>query len=203
MIDKFICGPLFENCYVISEGSECIIVDPGQSFLRASELIKQRYSVKAIFITHGHIDHIDGIKYFNSPIYISNEDKNILLDPYKSLYDFFGLAYPFENMKLDFRVVDDNEEFELIGHKFKALKTPGHTNGSICFLMDNKYLFSGDTLFRSSCGRTDFPTGDSESMEDSLNRLVDTLDEGTVVYPGHEDSTTILDEKHKNPYISK
>ena len=203
MIDKFVCGPLFENCYVISEGSECIIVDPGQSFLRASELIKQRYSVKAIFITHGHIDHGDGIKYFNSPIYISNEDKNILLDPYKSLYDFFGLTYPFDNMTLDFRVVDDNEEFELIGHKFKTLKTPGHTNGSICFLMDNKYLFSGDTLFRNSCGRTDFPTGDSEAMQESLNRLVDTLDEGTVVYPGHEESTTILDEKHKNPYISK
>jgi glyoxylase-like metal-dependent hydrolase (beta-lactamase superfamily II) len=203
MIDKFICGPLFENCYVISEGSDCIIVDPGQGFLKASELIKQRYSVKAIFITHGHIDHVDGIKYFNSPIYISKEDKNILMDSYKSLYDFFELDYPFSNMNLDFKILDDEEEFELIGHKFKVLKTPGHTNGSLCFLMDNKYLFSGDTLFNRSCGRTDFPTGDSEAMQISLNRLVNQLDENIVVYPGHEDSTTILEEKHKNPYILK
>ena len=106
-------------------------------------------------------------------------------------------------MNLDFKILDDEEEFELIGHKFKTLKTPGHTNGSLCFLMDNKYLFSGDTLFNRSCGRTDFPTGDSEAMQISLNRLVNQLDENIIVYPGHEDSTTILEEKHKNPYILK
>lgn len=203
MIDKFICGPLFENCYVISSGNECVIVDPGQGFLKAKEVITKRYSVKAILITHGHIDHVDGIKYFNCPIYISKEEKNILSDSYKSLYDYFDTVYPFLNMDFDFKNVEDEEEFELIGHKFKALKTPGHTNGSMCFLMDNKYLFSGDTLFCRSCGRTDFPTGDSEAMQASLNRLVNTLDENIVVYPGHDETTTILEEKHQNPYILK
>ena len=192
-----------ENCYVISEGNECIIIDPGQNFLKAADLIKQRYNVKAILITHAHIDHIDGVRYFDNEIYISNEDKNIFLDSYKSLYDYFDLAYPFSNSNIKFRIVEDNEIFNLLGHEFRALKTPGHTNGSICYLMDNTYLFSGDTLFNKSCGRCDFPTGDSFAMEKSLNRLVNELDGNVIVYPGHDEQTTILEEKLKNPYISK
>jgi glyoxylase-like metal-dependent hydrolase (beta-lactamase superfamily II) len=102
---------------------------------------------------------------------------------------------------LDIRRVKENDIIELLGYKFKIIETPGHTLGSICYLMDDKILFSGDTLFNGSIGRTDFPNGDYNKMVKSLNKLKN-LPGYIIVYPGHGEATTIEEEISYNPYMN-
>ena len=203
MIEKFTTGSFFTNCYIVSnEKNECIIIDPGLSFKNVALYIKKKYIPKAILITHGHLDHIDGISYFlDLPIYISEKELDLFYDTYESLYDMIGRINPFSEGMLDIHLVKENDIIELIGYKFRVIETPGHTKGSICFLMDN-ILFSGDTLFNLSVGRTDFPNGDYSVLMKSLNKLKE-LPLDTVVYPGHNDETTIKYEIMYNPYLGR
>ena len=199
MIEKIITGSLETNSYIISNQGKCIIVDPGLDFKLYVESIKAKYEVVAIFLTHGHVDHIDGIGYFDVPIYIHKKEKAFLNDKTLSLYNAFGMGPSYDYNKLKLVEVDDNQLIELIGYSFKVLHTPGHTRGSVCYYFNDK-LISGDTLFCNSAGRTDFPTGDMLSLRFSLKRLA-TLPEHTVVYPGHEAKTTIKNEKRYNPLM--
>ena len=97
-------------------------------------------------------------------------------------------------------ILGENDVLNLIGFEFKVIHTPGHTRGSVCYLYKNK-LLSGDTLFKNSCGRTDFPTGSPSDMRKSLKRIVSEFSDMIDVYPGHEGKTKIKDEKKNNPYI--
>lgn len=201
MIEKFTTGSFFTNSYIISnEKNECIIVDPGLNYRKVSEYIKEKYIPKAILITHGHVDHIDGINYFlDLPIYISEKEIDSFYDTYESLYDMVGRINPFNEGMLDIRKLNDGDIINLIGYEIKVIETPGHTNGSICFLIGND-LFSGDTLFNESIGRTDFPNGDYKKMKESLNKLM-KLNDDINVYPGHNEKTTIGYEKYHNPFL--
>ena len=191
MIEKFTTGSFFTNSYIISnEKNECIIVDPGLNYRKVAEYIKGKYIPKAILITHGHVDHIDGINYFlDLPIYISEKEIDSFYDTFESLYDMVGRINPFNEGMLDIKTLKDGEIFNLIGYEIKVIETPGHTEGSICFLIGND-LFSGDTLFNESIGRTDFPNGDYKKMEQSLIKLM-KLNDDINVYPGHNDENTI------------
>ena len=202
MIECFTTGSFFTNSYVISnDKGECVVVDPGLNYEASAAKIKQKYDVKAILITHGHIDHIDGVKYFsNVPIYVHKLDKYFFFDSSLSLYDMMGFILPFKENDLDIRTVEDMDEIDLIGYKFKVLHTPGHTRGSVCYSYSNKVL-SGDTLFNYSCGRCDFPTGDSLKMHQSLKRIISTYNDNFDVYPGHDCKTTIKNERQNNPYL--
>jgi glyoxylase-like metal-dependent hydrolase (beta-lactamase superfamily II) len=200
MIEKIVKGVFFTNTYIISNEGKCVIVDPGLGFEGAAEEIKSKYQVEAIMITHGHIDHIDGIKCFDCPVYIHKDDEQNLYDSDLSLYSMMKKKTPFKKGNVNIVSVVDGDEFELIGYKFKVLHTPGHTRGSVCYSYGNKVL-SGDTLFKSSCGRTDFPTGSPSNMRNSLKRIVTTYPENYVVYPGHDEKTSIKEEKRFNPYI--
>lgn len=201
MIEKIICGGFETNTYVISNEGKCVIVDPGLDFLEYSKEIKSKYEVEAILITHGHIDHIDGIKYFpNTPIYIHELDEEFLYDSRLSLYNFMGLKTPFTKNTLKINKVKENDTLNLIGFEFKVMHTPGHTKGSCCYLYKNK-LLSGDTLFKNSCGRTDFPTGSPRDIKKSLKRIISECLDTVDVYPGHDSKTKIKDEKKNNPYI--
>ena len=190
------------NSYIISnEKKECIIVDPGLDYKDVAKYIKEKYIPKAILLTHGHLDHIDGILYFmDLPIYINKLEEEMLYDSNLSLYYMVGRVSPFNKGNLNIYYVKDGDSINLIGMNIKVLETKGHTKGSVCYYYD-KYLFSGDTLFRGSCGRCDFPTGSFSDMKKSLNILMDKFDDDVVVYPGHGDSTTIYEERHNNPYI--
>lgn len=203
MIEKFTTGSFFTNSYVISnDKNECIIVDPGLNYKKVSEYIKEKYNPKAILITHGHLDHIDGINYFlDLPIYLCDKEINQFFDTNDSLYDMIGRINPYSEGMLDIRRVKENDIIELLGYKFKVIETPGHTLGSICYLMDDKILFSGDTLFNGSIGRTDFPNGDYNKMVKSLNKLKE-LPGYIIVYPGHGEATTIEEEISYNPYMN-
>ena len=202
MIEKIVTGSFETNTYIISDNTECIIVDPGLDFLEYASSIKKKYSVVAILLTHGHMDHIDGVRYFsNVPIYIHEADEEFFYDSRLSLYSWMNLKSPFKKGDLKIITVKDNDELELMGLKFKVIHTPGHTRGSVCYLYRNKIL-SGDTLFKNSCGRTDFPTGDALDLRRSLNKLI-SLPDNLDVYPGHDEKTKLGEEKKRNPFINR
>ena len=204
MIECITTVSFYTNSYIISnDKKECILVDPGLDYKKAYEYIKENYKVVAIFITHAHVDHIDGIQYFlDTPIYIHKLDEESLYDTENSLYPFFGRVSPYTLGSLNIHTVSDLDTISLIGYTFKVLHTPGHTKGSCCYSFDN-YLFSGDTLFFESIGRTDFPTGSYSEILKSVKRIVDTYKDDTKVYPGHGNETTIGNEKKYNPYIQR
>ncbi len=204
MIEKFTTGSFFTNSYIISnDKNECIIVDPGLNYKKVAEYIKNKYNPKAILLTHGHVDHIDGISYFlDLPVYISENELDLFYDTFESLYDMIGRGNPYNEGMLDIHKVKENDIIKLIGFSFKVIETPGHTPGSICFLMNDNILFSGDTLFQGTIGRTDFPGGDFHKIMESLEKLKQ-LPGNTIVYPGHNDETTIADEVLYNPYLNR
>ncbi|MCM1131303.1 MAG: MBL fold metallo-hydrolase [Roseburia sp.] len=200
MIEKIVTGDFETNTYIISNLGKCVIVDPGLDFENTATKIKEEYEVVAILLTHGHMDHIDGIRYFDVPIYIHELEIQFLEDPSLSLYRMFGTKIPFQKENLKIVPIKDGMELELIGYKFKVMHTPGHTQGSVVYSYKDK-LLSGDTLFRMSMGRTDFPTGDSLEMRDSLKKIIEEFPDSIDVYPGHDEKTTIAFERKNNPYL--
>ncbi len=196
----FTNGSFFENTYLINnELGEAILVDPGEGIDEYLDDINE-YKIKAILLTHGHIDHIDGIKHFlNVPIYIYKDEVEFLSDENLSLYSYFKKKIPFNVNELDIHKLSEGF-INIIGFNIQVIHTSGHTRGSCCYLFDNKFLLSGDTLFQCGVGRTDFPTGSLKMLNESLN-ILKNLREDIVVYPGHGTSTTIAFEKQYSPYL--
>lgn len=200
MVEKIITGSFFTNTYIISKGTECVIVDPGLDFEKKALELQKKYEVKAILLTHGHMDHIDGIRYFQVPVYIHAQEEEFLYDASLSLYRMVSLSSPYRKGDLEVVHVTDGMEFELLGERFTVFHTPGHTRGSVCYSYRNK-LFSGDTLFHLSAGRTDFPTGNPKELRESLQRIIKLFPDSTDVYPGHDEKTTIHLERKYNPFL--
>ena len=175
-IEMMTTGFYFTNSYIISnDNKECIIVDPGLGYQEVANAIKKTYKPLAILITHAHMDHIDGIKYFNDlPIYLYKDEEKTFNNPNLNLYEMIGRVSPFDGMNLNIIKVYDLEEINISDFKFKVYHTPGHTPGSCCYLMGTD-LFTGDTLFNESCGRCDFPGGSYSQMEESLARIMNTF----------------------------
>ncbi len=196
----FTNGDFFENTYLIdSNNLDAILVDPGEGLGEYMTELNQ-YNIKAILLTHGHMDHIDGLKYFlNVPIYIYKDEQDFLSSPELSLYSYFNKHMPFNISDLEVHILEEGT-INLLGHNIEVISTPGHTRGSVCYLVDNKYLFSGDTLFQCSIGRTDFPTGSTIDLNKSLDKLK-RLNDDVRVYPGHGSETSIKFEKQYNPYF--
>lgn len=202
MLKKIILDGFDTNTYIIYRGGHCILVDPGFNLGSYLHEIINYYNVCAILITHGHIDHIDGIRYFDVPVYFPKKEEPFLTDPTLSLYSMVNVKMPFSKDDLNIIWVEDGMEFELLGYHFKAIETPGHTKGSMCYYCELG-LFSGDTLFRLSVGRTDFPTGNEIELSKSLKRLCDSLPKNTKVYPGHQEETTLALEMKRNHWLKK
>lgn len=205
MIEKQTTGSFFTNSYIISNSSnEAIIVDLGLSYLNTANYIKSKYDVKAILLTHAHLDHIDGLKYFlDLPIYLYKDELDVFLDDYKSLYkQFLNIENPYKDKRLNFHLLNDLEEFDLIGYHFKVFHTKGHTKGSVIYQM-NDNLFTGDTLFNMSVGRVDFPTGSEEDILKSIDFILNNFKDNYICYPGHGENTTIGFEKKYNPYFKR
>ncbi|MBR6072369.1 MAG: MBL fold metallo-hydrolase [Acholeplasmatales bacterium] len=203
MIESRNTGAFFTNSYIISnDKNECIIVDPGFSYKDVANYIKKTYIPKAILLTHGHADHIDGIQYFmDLPIYVHRLDEEIMFDSHLSVYDMVGRISPFSSGMLDIRYVNDGDVLKLIGYDIKVLHTPGHTNGSVCYSYEDN-VFTGDTLFHMSMGRCDFDTGDLSKMMKSLIKIMKTYPDDYKIYPGHMDISTIGYERKFNPYVT-
>ena len=184
-------GMLQTNCYILTEGNRCLVIDPGDEPEKVlSFLEKQGLTLEAVLLTHGHFDHVGAVKTLaaETDCRVFLCEKDLALPGAMTA----GTLY-----YTDF--YSDGDKLTLAGLTFEVLHTPGHTPGSVCLRFED-HLFSGDTLFAGSCGRTDFPGSNPQDMVRSLSRL-SKLEEHLKVYPGHGGSTTIGEEKRYNPYL--
>lgn len=200
------------NCWVLAtgEGSECIVIDPGMpdvSLELAELLSKHRLKPVATLLTHGHLDHTFSVvpicDGYEIPAYIHSEDRNLLVNPSAAVSAEFrttlsGMSF---SEPKEVKELKSGEEFELVGLKIKAIHSPGHTRGSLMFLVDGETLLSGDVLFAGSIGRTDLPTGSNSDMQKTLINKVLSLSDQIRVLPGHGPETKIGYERKNNPYL--
>ena len=198
-------GPLSANCYIVEEGNEAIIIDPGFFEKRIADYIADNpFKIRYIILTHGHFDHLAAVKFVKertgAPVLISALDEKGLYDDDFNLSNNFAGVYPAADKELRADILlDDGDSFPFGEINVEVIATPGHSSGSVC-LKINDCLFSGDTLFKRSIGRTDFPGSDMGDMIMSLDKLK-LLDGSLTVYPGHGEKTVLIDEKENNPYL--
>lgn len=195
-------GMLSVNCYiVVSDSQNAAVIDPGGEAERILDYLQtNKLTLKRILLTHGHIDHIGAVKVLKdrtgAEIYIHDLDAEMLNDPVKNLASPFRMAY--QPVSPD-HTFSDASRISLDEITFTVMHTPGHTKGSSVFLTGTT-MFSGDTLFQGSIGRTDFYGGDYEAMQRSLKKLSE-LETDYTVLSGHGEKTTLGEEKKYNPYL--
>ena len=186
-------GAYQTNTYLVwdENSTGCVVIDPGyEPEVILAEAEKLGKTVAAVFLTHGHFDHVGGVKTIaaetDCPVYLNEAE--LSMPPQMTA----GPLY-YTN------TYDEGDFVEAAGLAFKVLRTPGHTPGSVCLMCENA-MFSGDTLFWGSCGRTDFPGGSWTEIRKSLVRLAE-LPGDYRVYPGHGDATSLSFERKMNPYM--
>ncbi len=205
-IKTMVLGHVQTNCYLVyREGSgRGVIIDPADDGPAISAACREAgVTPEAILLTHGHGDHIlaaDGLrKEWGVPVIASEAERALLADP--SLNLSLALGMPRTSLKAD-REVKDGDVVEAAGFRFQVIATPGHTKGSVCYLeKEEEVLFSGDTLFEESLGRTDFPTGSTKEIVESITGRLFALPDDIMVYPGHGNPTVIGREKQYNPAV--
>lgn len=186
-------GSYQTNCYlVVGEAARCFVIDPGDTPEEVLAFARERkLTVEAIVLTHGHFDHVGGVRAIaqacRCPVYLCPEEC--------TMPEVFtaGPLYYTDSLK-------EGDTLSLAGLEIRVLHTPGHTPGSVC-LQIGSILFTGDTLFQDSCGRTDLPGGDWTVIRASLKRLA-ALPGDYTVYPGHGCATTLEQERKFNPYLT-
>jgi len=202
-----VMGPLETNSYLLAIGSEAVVIDPGfprESVELAEYILEKGYKVKYIIATHGHFDHVLGVKSFRDRLgykpqfLIHINDVELLAKAGRSLEKYFNIFI--EPEKPD-KLLFGGESF-LVGRvKIEILHTPGHTRGSICIYLEEKgVLFTGDTLFRGTIGRLDLPESSIELFSRSIKKIFG-LPPSTRIYPGHGDESTLENELEKNQYV--
>ena len=204
-IRMMVLGPVQTNCFFLinEDTKEVLVIDPADHAQKIIEWIKsENLNPVAILLTHGHFDHIMGVegirKEYGIPVYASRDEVDVLAKPQLNVSTMMG-AYL--SMKAD-ELFADGDVLELAGMKLKVISTPGHTIGSVCFYIEEeKVLISGDTLFEASVGRTDFPTGSSRQLIESIKTRLFILPDDTSVFPGHGGTTSIGYEKLHNPFV--
>jgi glyoxylase-like metal-dependent hydrolase (beta-lactamase superfamily II) len=215
LITGFPAGMLQCNCYVLAQraGSDAVVVDPGQRAMAPLRRIldEHRLTPAAVLLTHGHIDHIWSAQKvadtYGCPAYIHPEDRFMLTDPIKDFGPRIGqmlFGALFREPKQVVELARDGDKIDVGGITVTVDHTPGHTRGSVVFRVDdgpNEALFSGDTLFKESVGRTDLPGGSGRDLLGSIVTKLLVLDDDTVVLPGHGESTTIGAERRVNPFL--
>jgi glyoxylase-like metal-dependent hydrolase (beta-lactamase superfamily II) len=207
-IDCLILGEYETNCYLLCSNraaNGCVVVDAGPGGGQLLDFIKgHKLNPVAVVLTHGHIDHIGGVaglreNYPDIKVYIHKLDAKMLEDGYSNLSAMMGGA--FSTGPADF-LLEDGSVIEQAGIRLQVLHTPGHTPGGIClYSKDEGIVFTDDTLFAESIGRTDFPGGSMEQLLKGIKEKLFTLPDDTVVYPGHGPSTTIAQEKAHNQFF--
>lgn len=205
-IKTLILGEVSTNCFIIMNevSKEAIIIDPAAHAEEIDKYLKEQgLKPVAILLTHGHFDHIlavnELVKLNNLPVYASSAEQELLLDASMNCSSFLGqkvsvtISHP----------LNDNDKINLAGMNITVILTPGHTAGGVSYYFEKHgVLFSGDTLFFDSIGRTDLPTGNYKALIDSVTNKLMKLPDDVQVYPGHGQCTTIGYERRNNPYVS-
>lgn len=202
-------NPFRERCYVAwREVGRCVLVDPGccdaaECAALENLLAQERLTPEAILLTHGHFDHVSGVRglqeHYGIPVRMHPADEAVLAGG-AEMAARFGLAAP----QTDFRriPVADGEMLEIAGMRFEVIATPGHSPGSVCYLERGAgILFSGDTLFAGAIGRTDLPGGEYDDEIRSIMEKLILLDPEVRILPGHGPSSTIGHERTHNPFL--
>ncbi len=202
--------PLGTNCYIVGTGNgEAVVIDPadeGERILAEAE--SAGLTIKKILLTHGHFDHTGAASFIKektgAPIFIHSADVGLLSDGVKALA-FFCPGKPFNTCTPD-TLLADGDKVTQGDITFTVMSTPGHTAGSVCFICGDGSgkgtIFSGDTLFKDSIGRSDCYSGDTDTLMRSLDKLRE-LDGDYDIYPGHGESTTLAAEKRFNPFLAE
>ena len=202
-------SPLATNCYIVkTDENSGVVIDPADSadiILAAAE--EKDIQLKKILLTHGHFDHTGAAaaikEKLNIPLYIHTDDECMLSDGEKALA-YFCPEKPFNKVEADL-LVKDGDVVSQDGVKFRVLHTPGHSAGSVCYIVDIadglNLMFAGDTIFKDSIGRSHGYSGDYIVQQKTLDKLKN-MAEDYLIYPGHGPSTTLLEEKRFNPFIS-
>jgi hydroxyacylglutathione hydrolase len=199
-----VVGAFQVNCYLaVSDGGQALVIDPGEDAGQIAVALRERkLTVAAYLITHGHMDHIGGLaeltRQFPAPVAIHPADGTWAFSPANAMPPYYDA--PERPANID-RHLADGQQYEDGGLRYEIITTPGHSPGCVCFHFPaEKTLFTGDTLFSGSVGRTDLEGSDETLMESSLRRLAQ-LPGDTLVYPGHGPRTTIGREKRDNPFL--
>ena len=203
-VGRMILGMVETNCYFVydADTKDAIVIDPAKNGLY-DKLSEHGLAVRAILLTHGHFDHIMGVNELaeksGAKVYALSAEDELCRNAYLNASEQIRRPYTVEPDIL----LSDGDVIDIAGMNIKVYATPGHTLGSCCYYIESvKWLFSGDTLFCGSIGRSDLPTGNGEQIMDSVQHIVDTFEPDVRVYPGHGDLTTIGEEKAHNPFCS-
>lgn len=201
---RLVLGDLGTNCYIIGDpdSKEAFVIDPDDGPAVVDTLKERGLTCIGILLTHGHSDHIHGVQTlmdtYGAPVYIHERDLPCLYDPQVNLSVLHGRPVTITGGTI--KTVKDGQHIGSGKMDFQVLGTPGHTVGGVCYYM-SPAVFVGDTLFRESVGRTDFPGGDFEALAQSIRTKLFTLPDQTMAYPGHGPETQIAFEKENNPYL--
>jgi hydroxyacylglutathione hydrolase len=204
-IETLIVGAFEVSCYVVwSNSKDAIIIDPGADADAIRHfLAEKKLRVAAYLLTHGHVDHISALAdMFDSspaPIALHAADLKWAFEEVNEMPPFYGV--PRRPAEIA-RTPDDGMEYSDAGLTYKVISTPGHSPGSVCYYFESEdVLFTGDTLFAGSVGRTDLPGGNTRALSASLRKLADRFPDKTVIYPGHGPSSNLGSEKQTNYFM--
>lgn len=199
-IETFEAGPLSANNYLLIDGDEAVLVDCSEVLPEILKKLKGK-TLKYILLTHGHFDHILGINDMKektgAKVFVHKDDVQRMQESADIMRTFGigGIQTPIAD-----EFLEDGQVIKFGNTEIKVIFTPGHTQGCVCYQVDDK-LFSGDTLFRNSVGRCDLAGGDFKKLQESVKNIIFTLDDNITVFPGHGETTTIGYEKQFNEIL--
>ena len=207
ILETFVTGMLENNNFLLidEKSKEAILVDCSMDIEGVKEKLDEYGAkLKYILITHGHFDHILGLneiaeQFPEAQVLAPVLDKEMIEKADEFVKMFVGFLGDVEVPKIS-KFIDENEEIFIGSEKIKVISTPGHTEGGVCYFVDNK-LFSGDTIFLESYGRTDLPGGNYDELKNSIKKVLDMFDDNVEIYSGHGDSTSVGHEKQYNPIL--
>lgn len=203
ILETIVVGELEVNCYIVAAPglNRAVIIDPGadEKSIRRG-LLKHKIEAGIVINTHGHYDHIGSDDAFGAPVYVHAADKPMLEDARSNFSALFAAPV---SVRSQIRVVNDGDNIGFEGFSLKVLHIPGHTPGGMALLMEESgIIFTGDSLFYHSVGRTDLAGGDQDALIAAIRDKIMTLPDATVVYPGHGRATTVGEERLHNPFLN-